>query len=86
MDPAPAAALRLQHLAAVGRTAPELQAESRHQHLPSLGAYVRLSEETSARIAAEADSAAALLINRAGAELNFAPGALILNDTPHRQL
>jgi len=48
----------LQHLAAAGRTAPELQAKSRHQHLASLGAYVRLGEETSARITAEADPAA----------------------------
>jgi integrase len=32
----------LQHLAADGRTAPELQAKSRHQHLASLGRYVRL--------------------------------------------
>ncbi|MEN3540977.1 hypothetical protein AAH991_38090 [Microbispora sp. ZYX-F-249] len=38
-----------------GRTAPELQAKSRHQHLASLGRYVRLGEETSARITAEAD-------------------------------
>ncbi|GAB2823959.1 site-specific integrase [Actinocorallia aurea] len=48
----------LQHLAVAGRTAPELQAKSRHQHLASLGAYVRLGEETSARITAEADPAA----------------------------
>ncbi|MEU6718995.1 hypothetical protein ABZ897_46665 [Nonomuraea sp. NPDC046802] len=46
-----------QHLAQAGRTAPELQAKSRHQHLASLGRYVRLGEETSARITAEADSA-----------------------------
>ncbi|MFI7535080.1 tyrosine-type recombinase/integrase [Streptosporangium sp. NPDC049376] len=45
----------LQHLAQAGRTAPELQAKSRHQHLASLGHYVRLGEETSARITAEAD-------------------------------
>ncbi|WP_446214887.1 hypothetical protein [Micromonospora sp. IBHARD004] len=31
----------------------ELQAESRHQHLASLGHYVRLGEETSARVTAE---------------------------------
>ncbi|MFI6803338.1 tyrosine-type recombinase/integrase [Streptosporangium canum] len=43
----------LTHLAAAGRTAPELQAKSRHQHLASLGRYVRLGEETSARITAE---------------------------------
>jgi hypothetical protein len=48
----------LQHLAAAGRTAPELQAKSRHQHLASLGRYVRLGEETSARVTAEADPAA----------------------------
>jgi integrase len=48
----------LQHLAAGGRTAPELQAKSRHQHLASLGSYVRLGEQTSARITAETDSAA----------------------------
>ena len=35
----------LQHLAADGRTAPELQAKSRHQHLASLGRYVRLGEQ-----------------------------------------
>ncbi|MFB9204674.1 hypothetical protein ACFFV7_26015 [Nonomuraea spiralis] len=43
----------LQHLAQAGRTAPELQAKSRHQQLSSLGHYVRLGEETSARITAE---------------------------------
>ncbi|ACZ87520.1 hypothetical protein [Streptosporangium roseum] len=48
----------LPHLAAAGRTAPELQAKSRHQHLASLGRYVRLGEETSARITAEHDPAA----------------------------
>lgn len=48
----------LQHLAQAGRTAPELQAKSRHQHLASLGRYVRLGEETSARITAEHDPAA----------------------------
>ncbi|MEU6797428.1 tyrosine-type recombinase/integrase [Nonomuraea wenchangensis] len=47
----------LQHLAQAGRTAPELQAKSRHQHLASLGRYVRLGEETSARITAEHDPA-----------------------------
>ncbi|MEV1243381.1 tyrosine-type recombinase/integrase [Nonomuraea sp. NPDC050022] len=48
----------LTHLAAAGRTAPELQAKSRHQNLASLGHYVRLGEETSARITAEHDPAA----------------------------
>ena len=48
----------LQHLAADGRTAPELQAKSRRQHLASLGRYVRLGEQTSARVTAEADPAA----------------------------
>ncbi|MFI6802846.1 tyrosine-type recombinase/integrase [Streptosporangium canum] len=48
----------LTHLAAAGRTAPKLQAKSRHQHLASLGRYVRLGEETSARITAEHDPAA----------------------------
>ncbi|MGJ6969692.1 tyrosine-type recombinase/integrase [Streptosporangium sp. G11] len=48
----------LQHLAADGRTALELQAKSRHQHLASLGRYVKLSEETSAKVTAEADPAA----------------------------
>ena len=47
-----------QLLAADGRTAPELQAKSRHQHLASLGRYVRLGEQTSARVTAEADQAA----------------------------
>jgi site-specific recombinase XerD len=45
----------LTHLAESGRTAPELQAKSRHQHLASLGTYVRLGAETAARITAEAD-------------------------------
>jgi site-specific recombinase XerD len=48
----------LTHLAAAGRTASELQAKSRHQHLGSLGFYVKLGEETSARITAEHDPAA----------------------------
>ncbi|MFC4111841.1 hypothetical protein [Nonomuraea zeae] len=48
----------LQHLAEAGRTAPELQAESRHQSLSSLGRYLRLGEETSARMTAEHDPAA----------------------------
>jgi hypothetical protein len=47
----------LQHLAADGRTAPELQAKSR-QHLAILGCYVRLGEQASARVTAEADPAA----------------------------
>ena len=38
----------LQHLAADGRTAPELQAKSRHLHLGSLGRYVQLGEQASA--------------------------------------
>ncbi|MGH3196076.1 MAG: hypothetical protein ACRDOH_13680 [Streptosporangiaceae bacterium] len=50
--------LALQHLAAGGRTAPELQAKSRHQHLASPGRYVRLGEQTSARVTAEAGPAA----------------------------
>jgi site-specific recombinase XerD len=45
----------LTHLAAAGRSAPELQAKSRHKHLATLGRYVRLGEETSARITAEHD-------------------------------
>ncbi|WP_150236379.1 tyrosine-type recombinase/integrase [Nocardiopsis quinghaiensis] len=45
----------LKHLAAEGRSAPELQAKSRHAHLATLGKYVRLGEETSARITAEHD-------------------------------
>ena len=48
----------LTHLAAAGRTATELQAKSRHQHLGSLGFYVHLGEQTSARITAEHDPAA----------------------------
>ncbi len=48
----------LQHLAAGGRTAPELQAKSRHQHLASLGRYVRLGEEIAARVTADHDPAA----------------------------
>ncbi|MGB6164261.1 MAG: site-specific integrase [Pseudonocardiaceae bacterium] len=46
----------LGHLAASGRSAPELQAKSRHKHLATLGHYVRLGEETSARITAEHDT------------------------------
>ncbi|MFB9881788.1 tyrosine-type recombinase/integrase [Planobispora siamensis] len=45
----------LTHLAAKGRSAAELQAKSRHRHLTTLGIYVRLGEETSARITAEND-------------------------------
>lgn len=41
------------HLAARGRSAAELQAKSRHRHLATLGIYVQLGEETSARITAE---------------------------------
>lgn len=48
----------LQHLAADGRTAPELQTKSRHEQLASLGRYVRRGEQTSARVTAEADPAA----------------------------
>ena len=48
----------LQHLAADGRTAPELQAKSRHLHLGSLGRYVKLGEQTSAQVTADADPAA----------------------------
>ncbi|WP_187414506.1 hypothetical protein [Nonomuraea sp. PA05] len=40
----------LQSLAEAGRTASELQAESGHQSLANLGRYLRLGEETSARI------------------------------------
>lgn len=47
----------LQHLAQDGRTAPELQAKSRHQHLASLGTYVRLGTETAARVTAATDPA-----------------------------
>jgi hypothetical protein len=39
-----------------GRSAPELQAKSRHKHLATLGHYVRLGEETAARITAEHDT------------------------------
>jgi integrase len=45
----------LTHLAAKGRSAAELQAKSRHRHLATLGIYVRLGEETPARITAEND-------------------------------
>ena len=60
LDAPPAAALRLQHLAVDGRTAPELQAKSRHQHLASLGRYIQLGEQTSAQVTADADPAAAV--------------------------
>jgi hypothetical protein len=43
----------LTHLAAKGRSAAELQAKSRHRHLATLGIYVRLGEETPARITAD---------------------------------
>jgi len=43
----------LTHLAAKGRSAAGLQAKSRHQRLATLGIYVRLGEETAARITAE---------------------------------
>jgi hypothetical protein len=46
----------LRHLAASGRTAPELQAKSRHKYLATLGHDVRLGEEASARITAEHDT------------------------------
>ncbi|WP_017577867.1 tyrosine-type recombinase/integrase [Nocardiopsis kunsanensis] len=45
----------LTYLAAEGRSAPELQAKSRHAHLATLGKYVRLGEETSAWVTAEHD-------------------------------
>jgi len=45
----------LKHLAEKGRSAPELQAKSRHKHLGTLGLYVKLGEETSARVTAEND-------------------------------
>ncbi|GAA0933622.1 hypothetical protein [Nonomuraea longicatena] len=48
----------LQHLAEAGRSAPELQVKSRHQHLAGLGRYIHLGEETSARLTTEADPAA----------------------------
>ncbi|MEU4411306.1 tyrosine-type recombinase/integrase [Streptosporangium sp. NPDC023963] len=48
----------LQHLAADGRTAPELQAKSRHQHLAGLGRYVQLGEQISAQVTADTDPAA----------------------------
>jgi site-specific recombinase XerC len=41
-----------------GRTAPELQAKSRHLHLGSLGRYVQLGEQTSAQVTADTDPAA----------------------------
>jgi len=45
----------LTHLAAKGRSAPELQAKSRHRHLGTLGRYVQLGEKTSARITSAND-------------------------------
>jgi hypothetical protein len=45
-------------LLTVGRTAPELQAKSRHLHLGSLGRYVQLGEQTSAQVTADADPVA----------------------------
>ncbi|MFE9913625.1 hypothetical protein ACFYPG_00595 [Micromonospora sp. NPDC005553] len=55
-EPAPAAPLPgLTHLAAGGRSAAELRAQSRRRHLAALGIYIRLGEETSARITAEND-------------------------------
>jgi hypothetical protein len=49
-------ATALGHLAASGHSAPELQAKSRPKHLATLGHYVRLGEETAARITAEHDT------------------------------
>ncbi|MFC9976723.1 tyrosine-type recombinase/integrase [Spirillospora sp. NPDC127200] len=60
----------LTDLATAGRTAPELQAKSRHAHLSSLGRCARLGEATSARITAEHDPHA-----RAAALAEFALGA-----------
>jgi hypothetical protein len=51
-------ARRRERISRTGRTAPELQAKSRHQHLAGLGRYVRLGEQVSARVTAEADPAA----------------------------
>ena len=45
----------LTHLAAKGRSAPELQAKSRPRHLATPGIYVQLGKGTSARITAEND-------------------------------
>ncbi|MEU8148838.1 hypothetical protein [Nonomuraea sp. NPDC048901] len=45
----------LTHLAVKGRGTADLQANSRHRHLATLGLYVRLGEETAARITAEND-------------------------------
>ncbi|MGN9847047.1 hypothetical protein ACTMTI_54085 [Nonomuraea sp. H19] len=72
----------LQHVAQAGRTAPELQAKSRHPHPASLGRYVRLGEETSARVTAEADPSSAA----ASAELKPQPDDLTRSrDRPHPQ-
>ncbi|MFC4115692.1 hypothetical protein [Nonomuraea zeae] len=46
----------LEHLIRAGLTAPELKAKSRRQRLACLGRNVRLHEETSVRVTAEADS------------------------------
>ncbi|EKX60366.1 hypothetical protein PV416_16645 [Streptomyces ipomoeae] len=45
----------VKHLEEKGRSAPELQAKSRHKHLGTLGHYVKLDEGTSVRITAEND-------------------------------
>ncbi|MBE1584268.1 hypothetical protein ACFPOI_29800 [Nonomuraea angiospora] len=39
----------LTHLAAAGRTAPDVQARARHRHLAGLGRYVRFGAPVPAR-------------------------------------
>jgi len=49
---------RTARASALARSAPELQAKSRHAYLASLGRYVQLGEQTSAQVTANADPAA----------------------------
>jgi len=53
-----AATARTARASALARSAPELQAKSRHAYLASLGRYVQLGEQTSAQVTANADPAA----------------------------
>lgn len=74
----------LQHLAVDGRTAPELQAKSRHLHLGSLGRYVQLGEQTSCRTAVRPASPPSHLAHQAGWHFRQAQGpsccSLLLED------
>ena len=73
----------LQHLAVDGRTAPELQAKSRHTHLASLGRYVQLGEQTSAQLTADADPAPPGSGGDAAPDVEHRPGLRSRLPDPH---